>query len=134
MAFSVEARVPFLDHRLIEYVFSLPANQRIKNGWTKYVLRNAMRNVLPEEIRTRRDKIGFATPEEKWLIDNKEKINEILKSQRFMKRKYFDQKEVTRRFNEFFNGRGHDTSVFWKIICLEIWLRVFVDQDTRRNV
>jgi len=134
MAFSVEARVPFLDHRLIEYVFSLPANQRIKNGWTKYVLRNAMRNVLPEEIRTRRDKIGFATPEKKWLIENKEKINEILKSQSFMRRKYFDQKEVMRRFNEFFNGREHDTSVFWKIICLEIWLRVFVDQDTRRNV
>jgi len=67
MAFSIEARVPFLDPRLIEYVFSLPTSQRLKNGWTKYILRNAMKGILPEKILKRKNKVGFATPEVKWL-------------------------------------------------------------------
>jgi len=128
MAFSIEARVPFLDHRLVEYIFSLPVNQRIKNGWTKYILRNAMKKVLPEKIRTRRDKIGFATPEERWLKENKEKIVEILQSQLFKTRKYFNQKEIVKKFNDFCNGKEYDTTIFWKIICFEIWLRVFIDR------
>jgi asparagine synthase (glutamine-hydrolysing) len=59
MAHSVEARVPFLDHRLVEYAFSLPAEEKIRGAETKHVLREAMRGVLPDAIRLRRDKIGF---------------------------------------------------------------------------
>ena len=87
-----------------------------------------MKKVLPEKIRTRRDKIGFATPEERWLKENKEKIIEIFQSQLFKTRKYFNQKEIVKKFNDFCNGKEHDTTTFWKIICLEIWLRVFTDR------
>jgi asparagine synthase (glutamine-hydrolysing) len=66
MAFSVEARVPFLDHRLVEFVFSLPSDLKIRNGYTKCVLRNAMAGTLPEKIRMRARKMGFATPERRW--------------------------------------------------------------------
>jgi asparagine synthase (glutamine-hydrolysing) len=68
MAFSVEARVPFLDHRLVEFVLNLPSDLKIRHGTTKYVMREAMRGILPEKIRKRVRKLGFATPERSWQI------------------------------------------------------------------
>lgn len=67
MAHSVEARLPFLDYRLIEFALGLPEEMLISDGITKRVLREAMRGVLPESIRARTDKIGFATAEERWM-------------------------------------------------------------------
>jgi asparagine synthase (glutamine-hydrolysing) len=69
MAFSIESRVPFLDHRLVAYGFSLPVKWRLKNGETKYILREAMQDVLPEAIYKRKDKKGFVTPGEKQWVD-----------------------------------------------------------------
>jgi len=62
MAHSVEARVPFTDYRLVDYVFSIPGIYKIHNGWTKWLLRLATKDLLPEAIVWRRDKLGFATP------------------------------------------------------------------------
>ena len=67
MAHSIESRVPFLDYRLVELVLGLPDRYKLWQGTTKRVLRDAMKDVLPERVRTRRDKIGFATPEEVWV-------------------------------------------------------------------
>lgn len=67
MAFSVEARTPFLDYRLVEEVRSWRASDLVADGWTKAPLRDAMRGVVPEVVRARRDKLGFATPEREWL-------------------------------------------------------------------
>lgn len=67
MAHSIEARVPFLDHRLVEFCLKLGGQHKLVGGDTKRVLRDAMAGVLPEMIRQRRDKIGFATPEEAWF-------------------------------------------------------------------
>ena len=67
MAHGVEARLPFLDYRLVEFCLGLPEEHKIADGWTKRVLREAMRDRLPEAIRTRRDKLGFATAEEVWM-------------------------------------------------------------------
>src|SRR6185295_4439238 len=64
---SVEARLPFLDYRVVELALGLPEEEKLAGGVTKRVLREAMRGVLPEEVRTRMDKIGFATAEEQWL-------------------------------------------------------------------
>ena len=66
MAFSIEARVPFLDHRLVEFAFSLPSHFKIRDGYTKRVLRDGMKGILPEKIRWRVKKLGFATPEKTW--------------------------------------------------------------------
>jgi asparagine synthase (glutamine-hydrolysing) len=62
MAHSIEARVPFTDHRLVDYVFSIPPVYKIHHGWTKWILRLALRDLLPPEIIWRKDKLGFATP------------------------------------------------------------------------
>jgi asparagine synthase (glutamine-hydrolysing) len=67
MAHSIESRVPFLDHRLVEFVMGLPDEYKLSGGVTKRVLREGMAGVLPERIRTRMDKLGFVTPEEVWL-------------------------------------------------------------------
>jgi asparagine synthase (glutamine-hydrolysing) len=67
MAFGVESRVPFVDHLLVELVATLPADMRLAGGWTKRILRDALVNVLPECVRTRKSKLGFATPDSKWL-------------------------------------------------------------------
>ena len=70
MAFSIESRVPYLDVDLVEYIASLPLNQKIRNGVTKIALRNAVKGILPESIRCRMDKMGFVTPEEIWMKEH----------------------------------------------------------------
>jgi asparagine synthase (glutamine-hydrolysing) len=67
MAFSVEVRLPFLDHKMVEYLFSLPADYKIHNGWTKYIQRMAFDTIIPEEITWRSEKVGFETPQDVWL-------------------------------------------------------------------
>jgi asparagine synthase (glutamine-hydrolysing) len=66
-AFSIENRVPFLDHRLVEYVHAIPSIFKLHKGWSKWLLRLAMRDLLPEKILWRKDKLGFPTPVEAWL-------------------------------------------------------------------
>src|SRR5207249_6109379 len=67
MAFGVEARLPFLDYRLVEFLYGLAPELKIRNGWTKAVLREALDGVLPDEVRWRVDKMGFVTPEDIWF-------------------------------------------------------------------
>ncbi len=67
MAHSVESRTPFLDYRLVEYTLGLPSEFKISQGWTKRVLRESMKGILPEKIRNRIDKLGFVTAEEEWV-------------------------------------------------------------------
>jgi asparagine synthase (glutamine-hydrolysing) len=67
MAFSREVRLPFLSHELVEFVFSLPSDFKIKNGWTKRILRSSMEDMLPPEITWRKDKLGFEPPQQQWM-------------------------------------------------------------------
>ena len=67
MANSREVRLPFLSHRLIEFVFTLPDHFKLNSGWTKYILRKAMDPVLPRQICWRTNKVGYESPQEKWL-------------------------------------------------------------------
>jgi asparagine synthase (glutamine-hydrolysing) len=67
MAHAAEVRLPFLDHRLVEFLFSLPPQLKIHNGWTKWLLRKSVDDVLPKEIAWRKDKVGFEPPQKKWM-------------------------------------------------------------------
>lgn len=69
MAHGIETRLPFLDHNLVEFVFSLPSHFKIREGWTKWILRQSMEGLLPEEIVYRRDKTGFEPPQRTWMQD-----------------------------------------------------------------
>ena len=76
MAHSIETRLPFLYHELIEFVFTLPDSFLLNNGWTKYLLRKSMENDLPHKLVWRKDKVGFETPQETWL--NSDWVKEII--------------------------------------------------------
>jgi asparagine synthase (glutamine-hydrolysing) len=67
MAHGREVRLPFLSHELVEFIFSLPSNYKIRNGWTKWLLRETMKNKLPESITWRKEKIGFEPPQKTWM-------------------------------------------------------------------
>jgi asparagine synthase (glutamine-hydrolysing) len=69
MAHGREVRLPFLYHRLVEFIFSLPPNFKIRDGWTKWILRKSMNDKIPNEIVWRKDKVGYETPQQKWMTD-----------------------------------------------------------------
>jgi len=127
MAHSIESRLPFLDYRLVELVASMPREQKIYKGVTKRVLRNAMNGILPEEIKSRRDKIGFSTPEDIWFRVYKDKIREILQSDSFRQRPYFDPRGVQQAFQDHCDGRRNLSMTIWRWINVEYWLRQFID-------
>lgn len=129
MRFSIEGRVPFLDYKLVRYLFSLPDEAIIKNGWNKYILRTAMKQIVPNQILERRNKIGFTTPEQAWFLHMKNRIYTIFLSESFAKRPYFNQKQVLASFQSFIEGKVHDTLVFWRALNIELWLREFIDSD-----
>ncbi|MFA9288419.1 MAG: asparagine synthase (glutamine-hydrolyzing) [Weeksellaceae bacterium] len=127
MRFSIEGRVPFLDIRLLRYLFSLPEEAIIKHGWNKFILREAMKDYLPESIYKRRNKIGFTTPEDEWFIRMKNRIYHIFLSESFANRPYFNQPEVLKAFQRFIEGKSDDTMLFWRVLNVELWLREFID-------
>lgn len=128
MAFSIEARLPFLDYRLVEFVFSLPNEQKIRNGITKVVLRNAMKGIIPEKVRNRMDKMGFATPQDQWLkTESTFFVNEILNSASFRQRPYFKPDAIREYYNRFRNEATGDSSFLWRSVNLELWMRQFID-------
>lgn len=128
MAHSIESRVPFLDHRLVEFVFSLPSSQKIQRGITKHVLRNATKEVLPKLVRNRTDKMGFSTPEDSWFKGElKDTITQVLNSERFASRPFFNAIEAKRMFALYCAGKRNIKSYIWRWVNLELWLREFID-------
>ena len=125
MRFSIEARVPFLDYRLVEQSLSLKSNYHIKKGVTKYILRESMKSILPEKIRKRYDKIGFATPEAKWFREKffKEKIEGILKNPTKTFEKYIDTKVALDMYQRHLRGEIDCSKDIWKWINLDLWFR-----------
>lgn len=69
MAHSREVRLPFLSHELVEFMFSLPSRYKIHSGWTKYLVRAALKDIVPDRVLWRREKVGFATPQVNWMAD-----------------------------------------------------------------
>jgi asparagine synthase (glutamine-hydrolysing) len=128
MAFSIEARVPYLDVRVVEYIASLPLRQKIQNGVTKVSLRRAIKGIIPELIRCRMDKMGFVTPEEVWMKENlRPFILKILNSTDFHERPFWDADAVVRDYLKFLEGRSLYSPEIWRIICTELWLQKFFD-------
>lgn len=125
MQFSLESRVPFLDYRLVERTLALAPDRIMHNGETKYILRQAMQGVIPEEIRVRQDKIGFMTPESDWfrMPVFKEFISDLLNSESFSRRPYFDQKKCLKLYDAHMQRKINVSRDIWKWINLELWLR-----------
>lgn len=129
MWFSIEARVPFLDYRLVENSLATGSNWKIRNGVTKFILRESMKNILPEKIRTRQDKVGFGTPQEEWFKTKiwQDTISEILNSKSFASRKIVDVEKAKKQFKSYLSGENKFAKEIWKWIHLELWFREYID-------
>jgi asparagine synthase (glutamine-hydrolysing) len=127
MAFSIESRVPFLDHELVEYIFQLPIDQKIKKGWNRYVYRQAMKGKMPEFNRTRRSKIGFTNPEATWTRERAAQIREVFASETLASRGIFDPARLTAELDAWLAGKPGDGLAFWRVLVTELWLRRYVD-------
>ena len=128
MAHSLESRVPFLDHRLVELLFSLDGGRLIVRGRTKAVLREALADLLPPTVRDRRDKLGFVTPEARWLRGKLgELAAEMFASTSFRARAWVDAAAARRRLELHRAARVDAGMELWRALNLELWARAFLD-------
>jgi asparagine synthase (glutamine-hydrolysing) len=128
MAFSVEARLPFLDHRLVEWLVQVPPELKLSKGMTKVMLRQAMAGVLPDDVRLRTDKMGFATPEDEWLRGPwRVQIESLLNSDRMRARHYWRVDVLKDWYRRYCDGNLAVGPAVWRWVNLELWLRRFCD-------
>jgi asparagine synthase (glutamine-hydrolysing) len=127
MLTSLEARAPLLDHELAEYVESLPVAVRNRGNEKKYLLKRAMRGLLPDEILDRR-KMGFGVPLEHWLrADLKDLIHDVLDSQQARNRGVVDTGEVRRLLDDHQGRLQNHSRRIWAWLCFELWARMYLD-------
>jgi asparagine synthase (glutamine-hydrolysing) len=127
MATSIELREPFLDYRLIEFAARVPSRYKIRNGKTKYILKEALKGVLPHNI-LHRPKMGFPTPLAKMFRgDLYTYVRDVLLDPRSAGRGYFDRGVVATLIEEHLSGRVDHHSILWRLLILEEWHRQFAD-------
>jgi asparagine synthase (glutamine-hydrolysing) len=123
MAHSVESRVPFLDHRLVEQALALPARWKMSEGWNKRVLREAMRGRIPDSVRLRRQKFGFPTSSKRWfagpLADG---MRDIVHGGAAMRSGWFDQAAVKRELERHVRGETDASNLLFNVAQIDSWL------------
>jgi asparagine synthase (glutamine-hydrolysing) len=128
MAASIESRVPFLDHKLVEYTARLPEKMKIRGKTTKWILREAMKGILPAEI-LERPKMGFPVPLGDWLRGSfKRMVDEYVLSERAVTRGIFEPKVLQELVSRHNAGEDHASKLFF-LINFEIWQRRFIEND-----
>jgi asparagine synthase (glutamine-hydrolysing) len=129
MAHGVEVRMPFVDWRLVTYVFSLPPDSLLGQGYTKLILRQALRDLLPDVVRTRRDKIGFAAPMSQWIQSGwRAWLDDLLSSSAFLSSSLWNGRAI-RSYARVHTERGDWTwerwNQVWRHVHAYLWLRTF---------
>ena len=127
MAHSVESRLPFLDYRLVEFGYSARPETKIRDGVTKTMLREGLRDVLPREGRDRHDKIGFSTPEDTWFRGALLLLaRDVLSSPSFQDRPWFDAARVRETLEAHVGGANRALEL-WRALNTELWARQHLD-------
>ncbi|MGI8641759.1 MAG: asparagine synthase (glutamine-hydrolyzing) [Pyrinomonadaceae bacterium] len=128
MAASLEARVPLLDHKLIDFVMQIPTELKLKGIETKYIFRKAVRGLVPNEILDR-PKQGFGVPIGEWInLQLRDRIHETLKEKRTLERGYFDVEYIEMLLDEHSKQRRDHSYSLWILFMLELWHREFIDK------
>ena len=118
---SLEVRVPFLDHRLVEMAFQMPGSLKLKNGKTKYILKETFKDLLPPSI-YRRPKAGFEVPISRWLKnDLKFMIDQYLDENRIRQQGIFDHKIIKRLVGQHLSGKTDTSWMLWNLIVFQSW-------------
>lgn len=127
MAASIEARVPLLDHRIVEFALSLPPHYKLRRGRTKLILQRAMRGRLPEVV-LNRPKQGFSIPLKHWLRGAlRPLMTDLLSSDCVQRRGYFKPQTVSRWVSEHLEGRVNHSHRLWALMAFELWHRQMMD-------
>ncbi len=128
MAHGIEARVPFLDHELVELAFSLPSDELLRGGVTKSVLRRALSDLLPPIVRDRTDKIGFATPLARYFDGALGDLAAtVFASPTMAERGLVDVAAAQDRLRQHRAGRRQAGFELWRALNLELWCRYALD-------
>lgn len=125
MAHSVEARVPFLDYRIAEFLIGSPDDWKLKDGVTKRILRDAVRGVVPESVRMRMDKMGFVTPEEVWMRQEDPARFRALLVQAVADSGGVLNAQSLQVFDDMVAGRTAFSFLPWRMICFGAWMRLY---------
>lgn len=126
MAHGVEARVPFLDHPLVEFAIALGGEHKLVDGWTKSILRKAMKGRLPEAVRMRRDKLGFATPEAEWMRGPlRKRFSDAVNATQRRFPEHFPSSALTAMVEDMLDGRRPMEFAPWRVACFGIWAERF---------
>jgi asparagine synthase (glutamine-hydrolysing) len=134
MAASIESRVPFLDHKLVEFTARLPARLKLRGWTTKYVLRRSMKGVLPEVI-LKRSKMGFPVPLASWFRGPfKPVIEDYVLGERAQSRGLFDPGFVRALVSEHQSGARNHAERLWSLVNFEMWQRQFMDSEEPGDV
>jgi len=125
MANSVESRVPYLDHKLVEFALSLEAGSKIMDGNTKVILRSVAKKWIPPELSLRTDKVGYAVSDESIMLgENKEKVRKIALESVEIAQEFFNHNVVS-DINKIFDGIKPYRTHIWRSISLGQWMKVF---------
>jgi asparagine synthase (glutamine-hydrolysing) len=138
MASSVEVRVPFLDRELAEFVaWNVPPDMKLRgflHPTTKYILRKAMRGILPSEV-LRQPKAGFAAPVDYWLANDLRELTDDLLSESQLNKRGLFRPEAVRTFVHQHRSGAQDWSMqIWQFLTLELWMQTFVDRDGQQMI
>jgi asparagine synthase (glutamine-hydrolysing) len=127
MANSLEARVPLLDHKLVEFAAALPMEMKLRGAQRKYLLKQVARRMLPAEIIDRK-KQGFPIPIEQWLRKEAASLmQDLLSPDTLRRRAYFDPGYVSQLMQQHISGYGDHSTELWGLMSFEMWLRRFID-------
>jgi asparagine synthase (glutamine-hydrolysing) len=129
MAASIESRVPFLDHHLVEFATALPPRMKLRGLTTKWILREAVKSILPAEILTRK-KMGFPVPFSLWLRGSGSAIaRDVLLDSKARQRGITDPAAVTALIDAHASGVTDGGDAIWSLMNLELWYRTFIDGE-----
>jgi len=130
MAFSREVRLPFLDPRVVEFLFAIPEDQKIRGAVTKVILRRALRGLVPDKILRRTDKVGYETPQAEWLRGPlRGWADDVIHSQAFREREWIDAKRIEGVWKSFLTGQAKYHKQLWLWLWLEAWAGIFLCHD-----
>lgn len=130
MAHSIEARVPFLDNDLVDFTLGIPSGLKFKDGESKYILKKAMRGLLPEGTLVRR-KQGFTPPDATWYrVPLREEVEGLLLSPRTLERGYFQPQGVRTIVEQHMSGTHNHRFLLWSLMVFEWWNRLFLDGES----
>jgi asparagine synthase (glutamine-hydrolysing) len=128
MAFGREVRLPFLDHRLVEYCFGLSPALLLKSATTKVILRESMRGIVPDSILDRKDKLAYAPPQQKWNHGPLRPWITTMLQRAKARPEFFNGETVANLLSRFDSGK--DDTLAWRVASAEAWFETMVERPT----